>query len=158
MPLKPIVTPNKPSIWVPNQFRRQQSYRALTHSMSATRHNLAALVDEQSKSQGSEAKSLRVAEADMPSASGSKVLVRMLARPVNPSGQSRKTKIFHRNCCMQAAAIEAKFFVCVAKSDNISNMLQKIFDRSALFCRRSKLSKHLPWLQQGQTLSSRPRT
>lgn len=67
-------------------FSVPRAYRSLAHAMSATRHNLAALVDEQERSQVGQKKPIRVAESDMPTASGNKVLVRILARPVNPSG------------------------------------------------------------------------
>ena len=105
MPHQPSIKHAKPLIAVQKQSRRPKSYQTLVHAMSATRRNLAALVDEQDKSQESQANSLRVAEIDMPSANDSKVLVRMLARPVNPSGQSSNGFEHSETRCMISSTI-----------------------------------------------------
>lgn len=76
-----------------NYSRQLKTHHVFTHAMSATRHNLAAQVDKPDRSQNDPNQALRVAEADMPGTSGSKVLVRMLARPVNPSGGPHATSL-----------------------------------------------------------------
>ncbi len=58
--------------------------------MTASRHYLAALADDPADSQKDLDHVLRVARVEMPAATGSKVLVRMLVRSINPSGGWRR--------------------------------------------------------------------
>lgn len=66
--------------------------------MAKTAKNLAVQLNEPAKGKTDRKEVLRVAELDAPSASENKVLVKMLARPVNPSGKlfAVSTQKLHR--------------------------------------------------------------